>query len=376
MISPELFFDELKKEGITFFTGVPDSLLKDFCAYVTDNVPKDEHIINSNEGAAIALAAGYHLATGKYALVYMQNSGIGNAVNPLLSLADPEVYSIPMMLMIGWRGEPGVKDEPQHKKQGRVMQKMLEAMEIPYEIISSSSTDAGQIIKIASKTMKEKNCPVALIISDGAFEGYSLKKNIVSEYPLKREDAIKIILDNTNQEDVIVSTTGKTSREVFEYRKNNNNQSHGSDFLTVGSMGHCSQIALGIALKHKEKNVYVLDGDGAVLMQMGTLAILGSEASENFKHIIINNGAHDSVGGQPTAGFQIDIPAIAKACGYKISLTAVNEIQIMEEFCKLKQSKGPALLEIRVNKGARDDLGRPTKGPVENKKHFMNFLNQ
>jgi len=373
MISPKIFFEILNNNGITFFTGVPDSLLKDFCSYVTDNVSKEEHIINSNEGASIALASGYYLATGKPALVYMQNSGLGNAVNPLMSLADIEVYSIPILLMIGWRGEPGKKDEPQHIKQGRVMLKMLEGMEIPYAVINSNTLNVKDVIENACSTIKEKNCPFALVISEGTFGDYSLKKDIISEYPLKREDAIKIILDNLNDEDVIVSTTGKTSREVFEYRENNN-QSHQKDFLTVGSMGHCSQIALGIAMKHPDKQVYVLDGDGAAIMQMGALAILGTLASENYKHIIINNGAHDSVGGQSTVGFQINFPSIAKACGYKLTLTAETEEQIEEEISKLKQSKGPSLLEIRVNKGARKDLGRPTTTPAENKKSLMEFL--
>ena len=375
MISPKIFFEILKDNGITFFTGVPDSLLKDFCAYVTDNAEKENHIINSNEGAAVALATGYYIATGKPGLVYMQNSGLGNSVNPILSLADPEVYSIPLLLMIGWRGEPGRSDEPQHKKQGRVMLKMLEAMEIQYEIINGSTENAGEKIKKACDTIREKNCTFALVITEGTFDEYSLKEDISTDYILKREDAIKIILDNLEDNDLIISTTGKASREVFEYRENNN-QSHQNDFLTVGSMGHCSQIAMGIALKHPDKQVYVLDGDGAVIMQMGSLTITGTNAPENFKHIIINNGAHDSVGGQQTAGFQVDFPAIAKACGYEITLCAETPEEIKEGVFKLKQSKGPSLLEIRADKGARKDLGRPTTTPLQNKKSLMQFLNK
>jgi phosphonopyruvate decarboxylase len=223
--------------------------------------------------------------------------------------------------------------------------------------------------------MFEKSCPVALIISEGTFEGYNLKDDAGSDYPLKREDAVKIILSKINKEDIVVSTTGKTSREVFEYRQRNN-QSHQSDFLTVGSMGHCSQIALGIAMNNKDKLVYVIDGDGSVIMQMGSLVITGSTAPENFKHIIINNGAHDSVGGQPTAGFSIDFPGIAKACGYNLFLSAENENQIIDEFGKLKKSKGPAMLEIRVSKGSRKDLGRPDTTPAENKEIFMEFISQ
>ncbi|MEO6695297.1 MAG: phosphonopyruvate decarboxylase [Ignavibacteria bacterium] len=375
MITPKQFFETLVNNGITFFTGVPDSLLKDFCAYVTNNVSKEDHIINSNEGAAVALAAGYYLATGTPALVYMQNSGLGNSINPLLSLADPEVYSIPMLLMIGWRGEPGKKDEPQHRKQGRVMLKMLDAMEISYQIINSDVKNINGIIEEAVKFMKEKKSPYALIISEGSFGEYKFEENDETIFSLRREDAIKMILENLNPEDVIISTTGKASREVYEYRKKNN-QKHENDFLTVGSMGHSSQIALGIALKKKEKNIYVLDGDGAVIMQMGTLAILGTEAPVNFKHIVINNGAHDSVGGQPTAALKIDISAIAHSCGYINCTKAETKEEIIRELEILKQSKGPSLLEIKVNKGARNDLGRPSSTPIENKEGFMSCLSK
>lgn len=373
MISPKRFFEILKSNGINFFTGVPDSLLKDFCAYVTDNVSKKDHIINSNEGAAIALASGHYIATGKPGLVYMQNSGLGNAINPLLSLADSEVYSIPILLVIGWRGEPGKKDEPQHLKQGKVMLDFLQAMNISYEIINNSTGNTEEIIKKAYSAMTELSCPYALIISEGTFEEYKLVKDMQSDYQFNREEVIKLILDDLSNNEIIVSTTGKTSREVFEYRKKNY-QGHQNDFLTVGSMGHCSQIALGIALEKKGKQVYVLDGDGAVIMQMGSLAILGSEAPENFRHILLNNGAHDSVGGQPTAGFKTDFSAIANACGYNLSIRAETEKEIKDGLSKMKEIPGPVFLEIRVNKGARKDLGRPTSTPVENKLTLMDNL--
>ena len=375
MISPKRFFEILKSSGIDFYTGVPDSLLKDFCAYVTDNVSKKDHIINSNEGAAIALASGHYIATGKPGLVYMQNSGIGNAINPLLSLADSEVYSIPILLVIGWRGEPGKKDEPQHVKQGKVMLDLLKAMNISNEIINSSTDNTEDIIRKAYSTMTELSCPFALIISEGTFEEYKLINDTQSDYQFNREEAIKIILDDLSSDDIIVSTTGKTSREVFEYRKKNN-QGHQNDFLTVGSMGHCSQIALGIALEKNKKQVYVLDGDGAVIMHMGSLAILGSEAPENFRHILFNNGAHDSVGGQPTAGFKTDFSAIARACGYKLSITAETEMEIKNGLISIKRNPGPVFLEIRVNKGSRKDLGRPTTTPVENRIALMNNLSK
>ena len=376
MIKTEELFNYLKSKGMDFYTGVPDSLLKNFCSYVTDNSPSGKHIINSNEGAAVVLAAGHFLSTGNPAIVYMQNSGLGNAINPLLSLADPEVYGIPMILIIGWRGEPGKKDEPQHIKQGKVMSGMLDSMGIQYEHLNKDTTDFQQTVDNIFNKISSGKCPAALIISEGTFDEYKLRKTgnkNHSDLKLQREDAVKIIIDNISENDVIVSTTGKTSREVFEYREEKG-QGHQNDFLTVGSMGHCSQIALGIALEKTDKQIYVLDGDGAVIMQMGSLAISGSEAPENFKHIVINNGAHDSVGGQPTAGFEINFQDIAKACGYKFVSSAENETDILNEFIKLKESRGPSFLEIKVNKGARNDLGRPTATPQQNKQVFMKFL--
>ena len=376
MIKPEDLYNYLTKKGIVFYSGVPDSLLKNFCSYVTDNSESEKHIINSNEGAAVALAAGHYLSTGKPALVYMQNSGLGNAVNPLLSLADPEVYGIPMLMMIGWRGEPGKKDEPQHIKQGKVMAGMLDAMGIKYEFLNNETEDFHKIIDSLLDTITKNNCPVALIISEGTFENYELKNkdNVCrKDLSLLREDAIKIIIDNISKNDVIVSTTGKTSREVYEYREYKN-QGHQNDFLTVGSMGHCSQIALGIALEKKDRQVFIIDGDGSVIMQMGSLAICGSEAPVNFKHLVINNGAHDSVGGQPTAGFEISFTEAAKACGYKFISAAENEMEIKIEFSKFLESRGPSFLEIKVNKGSREDLGRPASTPQHNKEEFMKFL--
>ena len=375
MINPGKLYDLLSKYQITFYTGVPDSLLKDFCSYVTDNTPEENHIINSNEGAAVALASGYYISTGKPALVYMQNSGLGNSVNPLLSLADSEVYGIPMILMIGWRGEPGKKDEPQHLKQGRVMIDMIKSMEIPFKIINKDTTDIDKIVKDISETLKEKPAPFALVVSEGTFEKYNMKNESPEIYSLNREEALSIILKNLNEKDIIVTTTGKTSREVYEFRTNNN-QSHKNDFLTVGSMGHCSQIALGISIQKKDKQIFAIDGDGAMIMHLGSSAVIGTNARCNYRHILINNGSHDSVGGQPTAGFKINFNQISEACGYKYSSSAETAEQIEKEIKNLKSCEGPAFLEIKVNKGSRINLGRPSTSPRENKKLFMDFLSQ
>jgi len=370
MISCKDFYDSFISNGIDFFTGVPDSLLKDFCAYVTDNTPKNKNIISANEGNAIALASGYHLATGKFGLVYMQNSGLGNAVNPLASLADKEVYSIPMLLLIGWRGEPGVKDEPQHIKMGKITLSLLETVGIKYKILNDNFKE---IIEEAKNHMKNEKAPFAIIVRKDTFQEYKLKNITQTNYELNREEAIKAIISLLDEKDMIVSTTGKTSRELFELRETNR-QGHRKDLLTVGCMGHSSSIALGIALEKPDRNVYCFDGDGALIMHMGALSVIGQLKPKNFKHIVFNNFAHDSVGGQPTAAYNINIPAIAKANGYFDAFSAETKDDIVDKIKKIKEIEGPALLEIKINKGARKDLGRPTKIPVENKEDFMEFL--
>ncbi|MCB9211138.1 MAG: phosphonopyruvate decarboxylase [Ignavibacteriales bacterium] len=372
MIKPKEFYNALRENDINFFCGVPDSLLKDICAYITDNSNKNEHIITANEGAAVALASGYHLATTRIPCVYFQNSGLGNTINPLLSLADEDVYGIPILLLIGWRGEPGVKDEPQHFKQGRVQNKIIDALEIPYKIIDENSGEVKSIIDSVINVIKDSNKPYAIIVRKDTFEKYKLEKEVKTNFEMTREDAVKEILKSIDSDDVIVGTTGKTSREVFEYREECK-QKHENDFLTVGSMGHASQIALGVSLNSKKK-VICLDGDGAVLMHMGSLGIIGQSESPNLLHVVVNNGAHDSVGGQPTLGFNIDLVSIAKACGYKNVFSTEKKNEISEILAKIKSLAGPNFFEIKVNKGARKDLGRPTLTPKETKNNFMNFL--
>lgn len=373
MIEPKVFYNWLIDNNVDFFTGVPDSLLKDICAYITDQTDVEKNIIAANEGNAIALGAGYHMATGNLPLVYMQNSGIGNAVNPLLSLADPQVYSIPMLLMIGWRGEPGVKDEPQHITQGEVTLDLLEAMKIEYIVLNQDEQTAKLEVSKAVERAKQLNAPFALVIRKGTFSKYSIKEKIESNYELSREEAIKVIVEQLKGDEIIVSTTGKTSRELFECRVANN-QPHHSDFLTVGSMGHSSQIALGIALSKPNRNIVCLDGDGALLMHMGALAIIGNRSPKNFTHIVINNGAHESVGGQPTVGFDVDMPVLALANKYKIARSVQTKEELIEAFKETTKVEAPSFIEIKVKVGSRDDLGRPTIKPVDNKKDFMNNL--
>lgn len=373
MVRPEFFVNTLKGHHIDFYAGVPDSLLKNVCAYITDNVAPDHNIITANEGSAVGVAAGHYLATGELPLIYMQNSGIGNAVNPLLSLADEKVYSIPMIVMIGWRGEPGVHDEPQHVKQGEVTLTLLDAMQIPYVILPEEETAASTVIGKIVTDCRNTGKPHAIIIRKNTFGPYKLQTKVPNENPVCREDAMKCVVDNVPSSSIIVSTTGKLSRELYEYR-DARRQSHESDFLTVGSMGHSSSIALGIALSRPDRKVLCFDGDGAFIMHMGAISNIGNLAPKNYIHVLFNNGAHESVGGQPTLGFDIEVPAIALACGYRKALSVSSVDEIQSAVSELSQSEGPSLLEIKVGINSRDDLGRPKTSPIENKETFMKFI--
>lgn len=373
MLTPSEFHSACAAAGIRFFTGVPDSLLKDFCAWALARLTAGSHIIAASEGGAVGLAAGHYLATGRPALVYMQNSGQGNAVNPLLSLADPEVYGLPMLLLVGWRGEPGVHDEPQHVKQGRVTRALFKAMEIPCEILSPEpAAAAAQVARLAALARREKR-PVALLVRAGAFSKYPAPVSAGPGHVFTREEAIAAIVSRLPSRAVIVSTTGHISRELYEYRERSGS-GHARDFLTVGSMGHASQIALGIALARPRRQVYCLDGDGALLMHMGALALIGSSCCANLRHIVLNNGAHGSVGGQPTAALAVSLTGIARACGYARALSANSPGGLKRSLPLLAAARGPAFLEVRVSGGARADLGRPAGSPAENKAAFIRFL--
>ena len=380
-INPQRLYDSMSKVGVGFFVGVPDSLLKEFCRYIDDSVPPDRHIIAVNEGSAIAIATGFQLATNTLPLVYLQNSGLGNTINPLLSLADPEVYGIPMILMVGWRGQPGkpnFTDEPQHVKQGRVSPALLEAMEIPFKILSTELDDSDQTVNWAVNKANEINGPVAILVQKNTFHKYEPKKIKPSENKnlLCREEVIEFIINNIPPDSFIVSSTGMISRELYECRERNN-QGHSRDFLTVGSMGHSSQIALGIALSKPDHQIICLDGDGAALMHMGGLASIGVSKTLKYNHILLNNGVHDSVGGQSTLGQDIDFIKIAEGCGYnkvKGPVQCLNGLKTAID--ELSLAMGPSFLEIYIRPGARFDLGRPKESPKENKELFIQKLSK
>jgi len=331
-------------------------------------VATEQHVVNANEGGAVALAAGYHLATGRLPVVYLQNSGTGNIVNPLLSLVDPAVYRIPILFVIGWRGEPGVADEPQHITQGRVMPALLDALGLEHDVVDAD-TDVSMLLARVRHEMTDYGRCHALLVRKGAFSPYGLPPPGDAR-GATRSEAVTAILDALEPSDLVVSTTGMTSREVYAHRQERC-EGHRRDFLTVGSMGHCSQIALGVAQHVPARDVYCLDGDGAVLMHMGSLAIIGTQAPPNLRHVVINNGAHDSVGGQPTAARVIDLCAVALGCRYRSAESVDGVDGLPEAMERLRAATGPAMLEVRVASRAYTDAGRPATSPVENKVDFM-----
>jgi len=369
MINPIDFFNSLIHNEVDFFCGVPDSLLKHLCACIEDKSSPGMHVICANEGNAVAMACGRQIASGKLPVVYMQNSGLGNAINPLVSLADPEVYAIPLLLIIGWRGEPGIHDEPQHKKQGSISEALLETLNIPFSIMDKDSDYLAILSDMIGKA-KAHSRPVAILVKKGSFLDYE-KETSDSFLPLLREEALDIILQYMG-DSLIVSTTGKCSRELYELREKRGEMQR--DFLTVGSMGHSSSIATGVALAQTDKRVLCIDGDGAMIMHMGAMALVGNLAPKNLIHIVINNYCHESVGGQKTSANAIAFKELAAALSYKHFYQAQTANKLTESLKECRSLEGPILLEIQVRQGSRKDLGRPKSSPKENKEAFIDAM--
>ncbi len=360
--------------GSDFYTGVPDSQLKPLCNYLMSKygIDSKHHLIAANEGNCVAIAAGYYLATNKVPVVYMQNSGEGNIINPVASLLNDKVYAIPMIFIIGWRGEPGTHDEPQHIYQGNVTLQLLADMDIASFVIGKDTSDEEVMTVMGDyKKLLAAGKNVAFVIRKGALTDAPDVKYKNSN-KMTREDIIRHIVAKT-EEDPIISTTGKASRELFELR-DEIGQSHKYDFLTVGSMGHSSSIALGVAINKPKTKIWCIDGDGAVLMHMGAMAVIGAIAPKNLVHIVINNEAHETVGGMPTVASNIDITGIATACGYKI-IKKVNSFNELDEaLIVAKKSNELTFIEVKSTIGARENLGRPTSTAKDNKINFMNYL--
>jgi len=379
LTAPQLY-DGMVKRGIDTFYGVPDSLLKDFAMYVSDRHATEEvekHIIAANEATAVGLAAGHFMATGSPSCVYLQNSGLGNIVNPVMSMAHQEIYGIPMLLLIGWRGEPGVKDEPQHTFMGAQSEAVLDSMKVPHTVLPDNLEDAEACLDEVSEYMTANQAPFAVLVRKGTFEKYKLQANLVPAGPtMSRENAIKAVADALGNQVAIVSATGMPSRELYEHRVEQFGVegATGRDFLTVGSMGCCSSIAMGLAFGAPGKQIVCLDGDGGTIMHAGALITAGQKGPKNFKHVIVNNGAHDSVGGQPTYAFDFELTEVAQSAGYK-GVKVVSTPEEIKAGCEwLLQEEGPVLLEVRTTTGSRSDLGRPKSTPQENKTAFMKFV--
>jgi phosphonopyruvate decarboxylase len=373
MIRPERLYNFLQQQGIEFYAGVPDSLLKSFLKYIQDNAGEGKHVITANEGLAIGLAAGYHFSTGKLPLVYLQNSGLGNIINPLTSLADKEMYAVPMLLLIGWRGRPGTKDEPQHVKMGRITVPMLEVLEIPsYMLDANEGSSFGKIVAAITEATQQQK-PVALLVPEEIFEKYEGVAES-DTYTLQREDVIKQVVANLKGDETVICTTGKIGREFYEQNLTARKKIK-KYLLSVGAMGHANHIALGVKMNSDEK-IIILDGDGALLMQMGSLTTIAHYAKNGFIHIVINNGSHESVGGQPTEGFAADLCGIAKASGYGNTHCIVNEDELRHWLSNGLVSNETQFVEIRTNRKSRADLGRPSGNPVDWKNDFAAALHQ
>lgn len=376
MVNIELFVNRLKESNIEFITGVPDTLLNDFCLYIEKEWPCNKHITAANEGNAIGLAAGYHLATGTIPMVYMQNSGIGNAVNPLLSLTHEQVYSIPMILLIGWRGEPSKNDHAQHKKQGEITPVLLESMDIPFKIVHDNIEEALESLLWAIEIARTSSSPVALIATKGVFEkGEKAGFNNENKQFLSREEAINCVLDSIPGSAIVVASTGRATRELYELR-NIRNEKHDCDFLNVGAMGHTSSIATGIAIA-TDRQVVCLEGDSSAIMHMGAFTTSGLLKPTNFLHIVLNNGVHESVGGQKSAGFNANLTKVAKHSGYMtLTKSLQTEREIQDAIKELLPTKSPSFLEIIIRKGIRADMPQLRFNIKETKSQLMESLHK
>jgi phosphonopyruvate decarboxylase len=369
MISCTEFSQKLIELGYDTATGIPDSTFKGLISYFThENVFR--HIIASNECEAMAIAAGYFLSSKKPAIVYLQNSGFGKVVNPYTSLLSKDIYSLPVLMLIGWRGEPGKKDEPQHKMMGRIFFDLMKVLELPYTLLEEESWK-DQLIRCHESILDSEEAH-ALVIRRGIFEDYSEIPE-ENEYTLAREWVLEKIVESISPDALFVSTTGKTSRELFEIRERRKDI-HGRDFYTVGSMGCTSAIAFGAGLAQDKKKIFILDGDGAVLMQLGTLTTIGHYKNRNLKHILIDNNSHESTGGQPTVSDTVDFKAIGKACGYEFVVTVDDDENLVDAIKGIENNNRLSLLIVKSKRGSRPGLGRPTTTPKENRNAFIKYL--
>jgi phosphonopyruvate decarboxylase len=371
VINQEKFVNVLHNNGVEFFCGVPDSHLNAFCTYIAENVPSTRNIIAANEGNAVALASGYYFATGTIPFVYMQNSGMGNALNPLVSLVDRHVYSVPMIMLIGWRGEPSTNDHEQHKTQGEITIRLLDMLSIPYKIVKDDDRFIEETVEWAVQTTLSTSVPTALIAQTGVFAETKKRHPVDDSYSMSREDAMKVVLDNVPKDALFVATTGRATRELY-FLRSERGEAHDNDILNVGSMGHASSIAMGLALANKDRLVVCLDGDAAAIMHLGAMTMVSKYEMPNLLHIVLNNGAHESVGGQPSVGHIIDFARIAEGSGYRAK-TVVNEKSLIEALGELSDGKAPSFINVKIRQGMRAVLP-PLK--IDHNKLISSFMNK
>lgn len=374
-LPPDAFYRLLTERGFDFFTGIPDSLLKDFTGYIEDNHPHNKHIISANEGTALATASGYYLATRKFPVVYMQNAGLGNIINPLLSLNDARVYKIPVLMIMGWRGEPGKKDEPQHLVQGKIMSGLLTDLGVTYEVLPDFEEGAAAALDVALHHLNNRAAPYAFLVRRATFTKYEPNERPSKPEQLLREQAIDTIINMIGKYDPVVCTSGFNSRELYSLRQKQSQDSP-QDFYSLGARGHASSIAMGVAIAKPSKKVFCFDGDGSFLMHMGSAAQIGTRPLVNFRHIVFNNAVHESAGGAPTVANKIDFPSLAKACGYKYAASASTEEELKTNMQELLHAEGPSFLEVKVRRFTRNDLKNVPISPLDNKTNFMNFLDR
>lgn len=373
MKDPNLFLDWLSEAGITQYVGVPDSLLKSLALAIDSHPSANRHVVAANEGAAIGFAVGVYLESSKPAAVYLQNSGLGNALNPLTALAHREVYGTPMVLVIGWRGEPGKPDEPQHMVQGRITRELLDIVGVPFVVLSDDENTARGQVRELIHSMEVSPGPVAIIVPAGAFGQRAVRESMQTKLTMTRQEALSEVISVIPPGDRVIATTGMIGRELWEIRKEAGEPME-NDFLVVGGMGHASAIAHGVGAADPGRTVWCLDGDGSVLMHLGSLAVIGHYQPRNLKHLIFNNYAHDSVGGQPTAALSVDFEGLSRAITYTWAGSTSKRDEVAGLVRHLSVVKGPVIAELQIMKGARADLGRPPRNIFTPGTHFPRVL--
>ncbi len=374
------FVDQLAALGVRFVAGVPDTILCELAGRLGAPDSPLRHLVACNEGAAVAAAIGHHLASGAVAAVYLQNSGLGHAANPLASLAAPEVCSIPLLLLVGWRGELAddgtqLADEPQHRLQGRLTPAQLDLLGIAHETLGPADSDPAAALRRLLRLALRRQRPVALLLRRGTFApapAGSVGPPLAAGAPqMSREQAIEACLRALPAGAATVATTGMASRELFDLRRRRG-EPHDLDFLVVGAMGHASHVALGLCCADPGRPVLCLDGDGAALMHLGALA--SCAGARGLLHVVLNNGAHESVGCQPTSAPALRLAALARACGYARVATVRSAASLEAAVRDFLEGGQSGFIEAVCRVGHRADLGRPALAPREAARQFMRAL--